>query len=96
MFSSVSALPNKIQMTVEFLEKRQQQYRSAAIAAKKRNEVEEAKRYLKLCKGFDPMIAAAKLGKPVDLAQIPPALTGETLRSPNISFLKSLFFRFCK
>ncbi|XP_075241385.1 coiled-coil and C2 domain-containing protein 1-like isoform X2 [Convolutriloba macropyga] len=76
MATTAPALPNKIQMTVEFLEKRQQQYRSAAIAAKKRNEVEEAKRYLKLCKGFDPMIAAAKLGKPVDLAQIPPALTG--------------------
>ena len=76
MFCDVSALPNKIQMTVDFLEKRQQQYRAAAIASKKRNEIEEAKRYLRLCKGFDPMIAAAKLGKPVDLAQVPPALTG--------------------
>ncbi|XP_063715657.1 coiled-coil and C2 domain-containing protein 1-like isoform X3 [Symsagittifera roscoffensis] len=82
--ANAQAPPNKIQMTVDFLEKRQQQYRSAAIACKKRNDIEEAKRYLKLCKGFDPMIAAAKLGKPVDLAQIPPDLSG-TLKAANAS-----------
>ena len=78
-------------MTVDFLEKRQQQYRSAAIACKKRNDIEEAKRYLKLCKGFDPMIAAAKLGKPVDLAQIPPDLSGKDCNYMLFK-LKSIIF----
>ena len=55
------------------LEKRQNQFKSAALVAKKAGEIEEAKEYLRKAKGFDSLIEAAKSGLPVDFKSLPVA-----------------------
>lgn len=55
------------------LEKRQNQFKSAALVAKKAGQIEEAKEYLRKAKGFDNLIEAAKSGLPVDFKSLPVA-----------------------
>ena len=55
------------------LEKRQNQFKSAALVAKKAGQIEEAKEYLRKAKGFDSLIEAAKSGLPVDFKSLPVA-----------------------
>uniref|UniRef100_A0A8B9IYB2 Coiled-coil and C2 domain-containing protein 1B n=1 Tax=Amazona collaria TaxID=241587 RepID=A0A8B9IYB2_9PSIT len=56
---------------LEFLENRKKQYIRAAIKAKKENNLEQAKMYLRTAKGFDIKIQQAKCGKPVDISKLP-------------------------
>ncbi|KFP28205.1 Coiled-coil and C2 domain-containing protein 1B, partial [Colius striatus] len=56
---------------LEFLENRKKQYMKAAVKAKKENNLEQAKMYLKTAKSFDPKIDQAKCGKPVDISKLP-------------------------
>lgn len=56
---------------LEFLENRKKQYLKAAIQAKKKNDIEQAKTYLKTAKSFDPKIEQAKNGKLVDISKLP-------------------------
>ncbi|KAK7944866.1 hypothetical protein WMY93_000594 [Mugilogobius chulae] len=56
---------------VEFLENRKKQFLKAALQAKQKNDMEQAKTLLRKAKGFEPMIEAARGGKPVDISQIP-------------------------
>ncbi|NXC16532.1 C2D1B protein, partial [Corythaeola cristata] len=56
---------------LEFLENRKKQYVKAAIKAKKENNLEQAKMYLRTAKSFDPKIEQAKCGKPVDISKLP-------------------------
>lgn len=56
------------------LRERQKEYRDAALAAKKAGQINEAKEFLKLCKGFDKLIQASESGLPVDLTSIPVSL----------------------
>lgn len=46
---------------------RQKQYKLAALEAKKKGEINQAKEYLRLAKGFDPLIEASNCGLPVDM-----------------------------
>ena len=55
------------------LEKRQAQFKSAALAAKKAGQIEQAKEYLRQAKGFDSLIEATKSGLPVDFKTLPVA-----------------------
>ncbi len=55
------------------LEKRQNQFKSAALTAKKAGQIEQAKEYLRKAKGFDSLIEAAKSGLPVDFKSLPVA-----------------------
>ncbi|NWR62743.1 C2D1B protein, partial [Bucorvus abyssinicus] len=56
---------------LEFLENRKKQYMKAALKAKKENNLEQAKMYLRTAKSFDPKIEQARCGKPVDISKLP-------------------------
>ncbi|KAF1591756.1 Coiled-coil and C2 domain-containing protein 1B, partial [Eudyptes moseleyi] len=56
---------------LEFLENRKKQYVKAAVKAKKENNLEQAKMYLRTAKSFDLKIEQAKCGKPVDISKLP-------------------------
>ncbi|KAG7220920.1 hypothetical protein INR49_017770, partial [Caranx melampygus] len=62
--------PTAVQQ-LEFLEGRKKQYMKAALQAKQKNDMEQAKVFLRTAKGFDPMIEAARSGKPVDISTVP-------------------------
>ncbi|XP_064604188.1 coiled-coil and C2 domain-containing protein 1-like isoform X2 [Liolophura sinensis] len=55
-----------------FLKERMEEFKAAAIDAKKNGDIELAKKYLRLHKGCEPMLQALQSGLPVDLAQVPP------------------------
>lgn len=59
------------QRQIAFLEKRQAMFKAAALEAKKANNIEQAKDYLRQAKGFDKLIEAAKCGLPVDITSLP-------------------------
>lgn len=65
------------EQTSHFLTERMNEYRNAALKAKKNNDLELAKKYIRIAKGFEPMIAAAESGLPVDMSQIPPSLVDD-------------------
>ncbi|NXU90350.1 C2D1B protein, partial [Xiphorhynchus elegans] len=64
-------LPPAVREQLEFLENRKKQYLKAAIKAKKGNNLEQAKTYLRTAKGLDLKIEQAKGGKPVDISKLP-------------------------
>uniref|UniRef100_A0A673BKQ4 C2 domain-containing protein n=1 Tax=Sphaeramia orbicularis TaxID=375764 RepID=A0A673BKQ4_9TELE len=74
-------ITNQIQLTMineqvsiqqlEFLEGRKKQYLKAALQAKQKNDMEQAKTLFRTAKGFDPMIEAARSGKSVDISKVP-------------------------
>ena len=53
------------------LEKRQGQFKAAALNCKKAGDMEQAKEYLRQAKGFEKLISASKGGLPVDISTIP-------------------------
>ncbi|XP_064927117.1 coiled-coil and C2 domain-containing protein 1B isoform X1 [Columba livia] len=68
---SVDQLPPAAREQLEFLENRKKQYMKAAVKAKKENNLEQAKMYLRTAKSFDLKIEQAKCGKPVDISKLP-------------------------
>ncbi|KAE8290614.1 Coiled-coil and C2 domain-containing protein 1B [Larimichthys crocea] len=62
--------PTAVQQ-LEFLEGRKKQYMKAALQAKQKSDMEQAKVFLRTAKGFDPMIEAARSGKTVDISTMP-------------------------
>ncbi|NXG51412.1 C2D1B protein, partial [Psilopogon haemacephalus] len=62
---------------LEFLENRKKQYMKAAVKAKKENNLEQAKMYLRTAKSLDLRIEQAKCGRPVDLSKLPSPPTDE-------------------
>ncbi|GFQ75638.1 coiled-coil and C2 domain-containing protein 1-like [Trichonephila clavata] len=56
---------------LEFLLERQKLFRQAALAAKQNGDIQQAKEYLRMSKGFDSMIEAVKCGLPIDTSTIP-------------------------
>nr|XP_046263639.1 coiled-coil and C2 domain-containing protein 1B isoform X2 [Scatophagus argus] len=56
---------------LEFLEGRKKQYMKAALQAKQKKDLEQAKVFLRTAKGFDPMIEAARSGRTVDISTVP-------------------------
>nr|XP_009681537.1 PREDICTED: coiled-coil and C2 domain-containing protein 1B isoform X2 [Struthio camelus australis] len=69
--ASVDHLSSAAREQLEFLENRKKQYMKAAVKAKKANNLEQAKIYLKTAKTFDLKIEQAKSGKPVDISKLP-------------------------
>ncbi|XP_048761328.1 coiled-coil and C2 domain-containing protein 1-like isoform X2 [Ostrea edulis] len=65
---------SRAEQQANFLSDRMNEYKQAALKAKKSNEIELAKKYMRIAKGFEPMIQAAESGLPVDMSQIPPSL----------------------
>ncbi|NXO23741.1 C2D1B protein, partial [Cisticola juncidis] len=64
-------LPPAVREQLEFLENRKKQYLKAAIKAKRENNLEQAKTYLRTAKGLDLKIGQAKSGKTVDISKLP-------------------------
>uniref|UniRef100_A0A8C3GCS8 Coiled-coil and C2 domain-containing protein 1B n=1 Tax=Cyclopterus lumpus TaxID=8103 RepID=A0A8C3GCS8_CYCLU len=56
---------------LEFLEGRKKQYMKAALQAKQKNDMDQAKIFLRTAKGFEPMIEAARGGRSVDISAVP-------------------------
>ncbi|CAG7837391.1 unnamed protein product [Allacma fusca] len=56
---------------LNLLLKRKQQFKDAAINAKKRGDVEQAREYLRTTKGIDKLIQANQCGFPVDMQTVP-------------------------
>ncbi|TDH05959.1 hypothetical protein EPR50_G00127960 [Perca flavescens] len=56
---------------LEFLEGRKKMYMKAALQAKQKNDMEQAKIFLRTAKGFEPLIEAARSGKTVDISTVP-------------------------
>ncbi|MED6244286.1 hypothetical protein ATANTOWER_002673 [Ataeniobius toweri] len=65
-----SPSPTAVQL-LELLESRKKQYMKAALQAKQKNDMEQAKVFLRTAKGLDPMIEAARSGKTVDISTLP-------------------------
>ncbi|CAG2209962.1 CC2D1 [Mytilus edulis] len=53
---------SRAEQTSHFLSERMNEYRTAALQAKKNNDIELAKKYIRIAKGFEPMIIAAESG----------------------------------
>ncbi|XP_077496254.1 lethal (2) giant discs 1 isoform X2 [Amblyomma americanum] len=64
-------LSTTIDKQMQFLLERQRLFREAALEAKRRGEVEQAKQYLRTMKGIEPMIHATECGLPIDASSIP-------------------------
>uniref|UniRef100_A0A9J2PQA3 C2 domain-containing protein n=1 Tax=Ascaris lumbricoides TaxID=6252 RepID=A0A9J2PQA3_ASCLU len=78
---------------LDFLLKRQLLFKRAALAARKKGDIQTAKKYLIFAKGFDQMIQASRSGLPVDIkkAPIPPQLqTSTEALKPALSEQRSL------
>lgn len=60
-----------MQKQIDELLRRQSEFKAAAIAAKKDGDLEEAKEYLRLFKGFDKLLETARGGFPVDMSTLP-------------------------
>ncbi|XP_048845718.1 coiled-coil and C2 domain-containing protein 1B [Brienomyrus brachyistius] len=62
---------SKADQQLDFLESRKKQYMKAALQAKQKKDMEQAKTFLRVAKSIDPIIEAARSGKAVDLAKVP-------------------------
>ncbi|XP_036329336.1 coiled-coil and C2 domain-containing protein 1-like isoform X1 [Rhagoletis pomonella] len=62
---------NLAEQQMKILLDRQKEFKIAAIDAKKAGEINQAKEYLKIYKGFDSLLNAASSGLPVDLSTLP-------------------------
>ncbi|XP_056329318.1 coiled-coil and C2 domain-containing protein 1B isoform X2 [Danio aesculapii] len=69
--SKRGSLSDAAQQQLEFLEGRKKQYMKAALQAKQKKDLEQAKTFLRTAKGLDPMIEAARSGKAVDVSKVP-------------------------
>lgn len=58
---------NLAEQQMKILLERQREFKVAALEAKKAGEIDQAKEYLKIYKGFDSLLNAASSGLPVDL-----------------------------
>ncbi|KAH7974485.1 hypothetical protein HPB49_015901 [Dermacentor silvarum] len=63
-------LSTTIDKQMQFLQERQRLFREAALEAKRRGEIEQAKQYLRTMKGIDPMIQATECGLPIDASSM--------------------------
>ncbi|XP_053907758.1 coiled-coil and C2 domain-containing protein 1A isoform X2 [Cuculus canorus] len=63
----------KAQQQLAFLESRRKALLEAALRAKRRNDTEGAKLFLRRAKGMEPMIQASRGGFPVDITKVPEA-----------------------
>ena len=50
---------------------RQRLFKEAALDSKQKGDIQQAKEYLRMAKGFDPLIEATQNGLPIDATSIP-------------------------
>lgn len=61
----------RIDKQVALLLARQKEFKDAALAAKRKGEIAQAKELLRTAKGFDKVIEAARGGFPIDMESLP-------------------------
>ncbi|XP_051555349.1 coiled-coil and C2 domain-containing protein 1B-like isoform X1 [Myxocyprinus asiaticus] len=69
--SKGGSLPDTAQQQLEILEGRRKQYMKAALQAKQKNDLEQAKTFLRAAKGLDPLLELVRSGKTVDISKVP-------------------------
>ncbi|XP_034410579.1 coiled-coil and C2 domain-containing protein 1B isoform X2 [Cyclopterus lumpus] len=69
--ATMEGLSSSAAQQLEFLEGRKKQYMKAALQAKQKNDMDQAKIFLRTAKGFEPMIEAARGGRSVDISAVP-------------------------
>lgn len=79
---------SRVEKQLAFLIKRQNQFKQAALEAKKRGEIEQAKEYLRMSKGFNQLIDASRGGLPIDMNTVSVSLLG------LVSYFYPIFFLF--
>ncbi|CAH0556812.1 unnamed protein product [Brassicogethes aeneus] len=62
---------SRAEKQVAILLAKQKQFKEAALKAKQKGEIPQAKEYLRQAKGFDKLLEAARAGLPVDFSSIP-------------------------
>lgn len=75
--SSKESLSPSVWEQVTLLEARKLQYQRAALQAKRRQDLEQAKSHLRVAKSLEAQIIQARAGQPVDLSKVPSPLTDE-------------------
>ena len=76
------------------LVKRQAEFKTAALKAKKSGQIEQAKEYLRQAKGFDSLIEASKGGLPVNFKTLPVLPTKGIFTLPNFRACAQLIMLF--
>lgn len=87
---SSTTLMNK---TIATIIERQKEYRNAAVLAKKANEIDEAKEYLRIYKGLENLLDTAKGGLPIDLSTVRICLYCQVYRDKRACFLSCQYHR---
>ncbi|XP_039278872.1 coiled-coil and C2 domain-containing protein 1-like [Nilaparvata lugens] len=62
---------SRVERQLSLLTLRQKEFKVAALEAKKNGEINQAKEYLRVAKGFDALIEASNNGLPVDMDTVP-------------------------
>ncbi|XP_031233999.1 coiled-coil and C2 domain-containing protein 1B isoform X3 [Mastomys coucha] len=75
--SSKESLSPSAREQVTLLEARKLQYQRAALQAKRRQDLEQAKSHLRVAKSLEAQIIQARAGQPIDLSKVPSPLTDE-------------------
>lgn len=60
-----------LEKQLNFLLERQKLFKKAALESKNKGDIQQAKEYLRMSKGIDPMIEATRNGLPIDATSIP-------------------------
>lgn len=71
------SLSPSVREQLVLLEARKLQYQRAALQAKRRQDLEQAKAHLRVAKCLEAQITQARAGRPVDLSKVPSPLTDE-------------------
>ncbi|XP_041445076.1 coiled-coil and C2 domain-containing protein 1B isoform X2 [Xenopus laevis] len=69
--ASEETFPPAVQEQLEFLEHRKKQYRKAALQAKQKNDLEQAKQHMRVAHTLQVSIDQVKSGKLVDISKVP-------------------------
>ncbi|MBZ3883786.1 Coiled-coil and C2 domain-containing protein 1B [Sciurus carolinensis] len=75
--SSKESLSPTVREQLTLLEARKLQYQRAALQAKRKQDLEQAKAHLRVAKCLEGQIIQARAGRPVDLSKVPSPLTDE-------------------
>ncbi|KAM5321199.1 coiled-coil and C2 domain-containing protein 1B isoform 1-T2 [Glossophaga mutica] len=75
--SSKESLSASVREQLALLEARKLQYQRAALQAKRRQDLEQAKAHLRLAKCLEAQIIQVRAGRPLDLSKVPSPLTDE-------------------
>uniref|UniRef100_A0A2K5C303 Coiled-coil and C2 domain-containing protein 1B n=1 Tax=Aotus nancymaae TaxID=37293 RepID=A0A2K5C303_AOTNA len=75
--SSKESPSPSVREQLALLEARKLQYQRAALQAKRSQDLEQAKAYLRVAKRLEAQIIQARAGRPVDLSKVPSPLTDE-------------------